>query len=373
MYRICKRCIMDTTDPEIVFYNDGCSHCIAAENMLAKEPHSFNSTDKKAALMKVLDRIKKDGKSKKYDCIIGLSGGVDSSYLAYLSKEFGLKPLAIHLDNGWNSELAVNNIENICNILDIDLITYVIDWEEFKDLQLSFLKSSTPDSEIPTDHAIFSVLSKVAAKEGIKYVLSGGNFSTESILPAAWSQGHHDWKYIKNIQKRFGSKKLKTFPHQNIFMLFFRQLYVKTVNILDYIDYVKDDAKEIIKDKLEWRDYGGKHWESIYTKIFQTHILPEKFGYDKRRAHLSSLIISGQISRQDALEEIEQKLYDELTLKGNLQYIVKKFGISLANFQEIMELPVKSYNDYPNNKKVFEFLKMAKKVYSKILIYFKLR
>lgn len=350
---ICNRCVMDTSDPDIVFDKQGvCNHCTTATKRIREEKPFFLTTeDKKKELNLMVERIKLEGKKGEYDCIIGLSGGVDSTYLAYVVKNLGLRPLAVHLDNGWNSELSVVNIQNICKLLSIDLYTYVIDWEEFRKLQVAFLKSSTPDSEIPTDHAIVSTLFDVAKRYNIKTIIRGNNISTESIMPKAWSQGHFDWRYIKGINKKFGGVKLKTFPHSSIFRLFWDSKIsrIKYFSILNYLQYNKSEAKKLIEKELLWKDYGYKHYESNYTKIYQSYILTEKFGFDKRRAHFSSLIITEQMKREEALDNLKMKSYDETKINEEINYLVKKLGISLRDFEKIMKLPHKSYFDYPNN------------------------
>jgi N-acetyl sugar amidotransferase len=355
-YRICTRCVMDTSDPDIDFNENGeCNLCSEALERLKSKPYSLGPDEKKAALDAIVVDIKSKGNGKRYDCIIGLSGGIDSSYLAFLVKRtLGLRPLAVHLDNGWNSETSMHNIESICKSLDIDLFTYVIDWEEFKDLQLSFLKASTPDSEIPTDHAIVTILYEMAAREKVSYILGGTNFETESILPKAWSRGHTDWRYIKAVQTRFGEKKLKSYPHRSFMKHMKFKLIDRTrwVAPLDYVDYDKDRAKETISRELGWRDYGRKHGESSYTRIFQEYILPVKFGYDKRRGHLSSLIIAGRISREQALSELQKPLYEsEDQKKADIRFICSKFGISEGQFGDILSAPKKTIFDYPSYEK----------------------
>lgn len=362
---VCKRCVMDTTDPEIVFDENGiCNHCTNAILNLSKPPYSLSKQEKQIALEKLIEEIKNNGKNKKYDCVVGISGGVDSSYVAYKVKELGLRPIAVHLDNGWDSELSVQNIENICKKLDIDLFTYVIDWEEFKDLQLSFLKASTPDSEIPTDHAIVAILYKIAAKYGIKYIMAGYNFSTESVMPKAWSYGHHDWKYIKSLQKIFGGKKLKSFPHISLLqMLYYNNIAnIHRVPILNYLDYNKGEAVEIIKDKIGWRAYEYKHYESNYTKFYQAYVLPEKFNFDKRKAHFSSLIVSGQMTREKAIEELKKDIYPFEQKREDRNYVINKFGITEEEFDKIMNDKPKKYQDYPSYENSWYF-KYAKKLY----------
>ncbi len=350
-YRICKRCVMDTSDPDIVFDEEGvCNHCKKAYRLLASEPYALPPADKQRQLEKLAARIREEGKGKPYDCIIGVSGGADSTYAAWMVRQCGLRPLAIHLDNGWNSRLAVTNIERILKKLEIDLFTYVIDWEEFRDLQLSFLKASTPDSEVPTDHAIVALLYRMAAKYKVKYILAGTNIASESILPRAWSYGHSDWKYIRSLQKRFGTKKLKTFPHFNLSALFMNIAVrkIRFISILNYTEYIKEEAVEMLSRELGWENYGGKHHESVYTQYYQACILPGKFGFDKRRAHLSSLICAGQISRDKALEELSYPACDTKVAQEAREYVISKFSIPAAEFDEIMQRPPKRFADYPS-------------------------
>jgi N-acetyl sugar amidotransferase len=348
---------MDTSDPDIVFDEEGvCHHCHRYTSLITAPKYLAKKED--GALEKLVDEIKSRGKDKRYDCIIGVSGGVDSTYVAYLVKELGLRPLAVHLDNGWNSELAVANIEKVLNNLDIDLYTWVMNWEEFRDLQLAFLKSSTPDSEIPTDHAIFSLMYEIAAKEGIDYVLAGQNTATEGGWVPAWSQGHGDWKYIKSVNRLFGSgKKLKTYPHYGLFKFVYYTMIKKIqwVRILDYIDYNKDEAMDVLQNKLGWKYYGGKHYESVYTRFFQGFILPHKFGFDKKRLHLSSLIFSGQITRDEALAEMEKPDYPDELRQQDQEFLIKKFEISEEEFQGIMQAEPKSFWDYPSYKNSWLF------------------
>jgi len=369
-YQICTRCVMDTTDPDIVFDENGiCNHCKNAIERLKQPPYGLPIKEKEEARRQLIEKVKTAGKGKKYDCVIGLSGGVDSSYVAYLVKQWGLRPIAIHLDNGWDSEESTRNIENICKILDIDLYTNVLDWNEFKDLQLAFLKASTPDSEIPTDNIIMETLCRMANKHGIKYILTGCNITSESILPRAWSQGHHDRRYITTIYKIFGKKKRLSIPIFSIYQGYVYRIFkrLNLVDTLDYIQYDKEQAKEYLKQRLNWQDYGRKHGESTYTRIFQEYILPQKFGYDKRRAHYSSLIASGQLSRQEALEMLEQPLYvNQIDLENDITYLCNKFGITRDDFNKIMTLPKKTIDDYPNDKKtiiykIIELLRIIKR------------
>ena len=351
-YQICTRCVMDTTDPEIEFDEKGvCNHCRYYDGRIAKKV--FTGQDGRERLAKVVDDIKKHSSTKDYDCVIGVSGGVDSTYVAYKVKELGLNPLAVHLDNGWDSELAVKNIEQVLKKLNIDLYTHVIDWEEFRDLQLAFLKASTADSEIPTDHAIVSLMCQMAEKIGVRYIIMGYNSRTESHLPKGWSQGHFDWKYIKSVHQQFGKVKLTTFPHMNMWTYLRYRASQNWVNILDYLDYVKKDAMQTLQQELGWKYYGGKHYESIYTRFYQGYILPKKFGYDKRRMHLSGLICSGEMTREEAFAELKKEPYPVELQAEDKAYALKKFELTETEFEEIMNLPQKSYHDYPSSDRFF--------------------
>lgn len=346
---ICTRCIMDTSDPDITFDEHGvCNHCHRYDQELPKRV--FHGQEGARRLKQLVDKIKEAGKNREYDCIIGVSGGVDSTYVAYLTKQLGLRPLAVHFDNGWNSELAVSNIEKTLDKLGIDLYTYVMDWPVFKNLQLSFLKASTPDGEIPTDHAINALLFQEASKRNIKYIISGMNFATESMSVPAWSYGHSDWKYIKAVHKLFGTSDLKKFPHFTFVDLFKWNILqrIQVVSVLNYIEYNKEEAMDILKNQLGWVYYGGKHYESVYTRFYQGYILPEKFSIDKRRGHLSDLIRSGQINREKALEEINKPGYPEQLLHQDKEFVLKKLNLTESSFDAIMKLPRKLFTDYPN-------------------------
>lgn len=362
--KVCTNCVMDDSDPEIEFDDSGvCNHCKQATILLQQKPYSLPLPEKEREWELLVNKIKERGKGNKYDCLIGLSGGVDSTYVAYLVKKAGLRPLAVHLDNGWNSELSVINIENICRTLDIELFTKVLDWEEFKGLQMAFLKASTPDSEVPTDHAIFATLFELAAKFNIRYILTGINIATESILPRTWSYGHWDWKYIRSINRIFGQKRLSGFPHYSLGKLIYNLKIrkIQWISILNYVEFNKKEAKDLIQKELNWRDYGGKHHESIYTKFFQTYILPRKFGIDKRKAHLSALICSGQISRAEAIEELKNPISIDIEAKNEREYLTKKFGISDSEFEDIMKASPKTFHDYPNNWNLIERINRFRK------------
>jgi N-acetyl sugar amidotransferase len=358
-YQRCSRCVMDTSDPEISFNEEGiCNHCLRYDNQLSTRVYRGEEASTKLAAL--VSTIKKAGKGKEYDCIIGVSGGVDSTYVAYLTKQLGLKPLAIHFDNGWNSELAVSNIEKTLKTVGIDLYTYVIDWNMFKELQIAFLKASTPDGEIPTDHAINALLWQEASRRGIKFVINGMNFSTESASVSAWAYGHSDWKYIRSVNKLFGKhKKLKGYPHFSLWDLFYYVFIkgIRVVSILNYIDYNNTEVMDILENKLNWVYYGGKHYESIYTRFYQAYILPKKFGIDKRICHLSDLINSKQLDRDSALSKLQTSDYSPDMLKEDLAYVLKKFDISHEKFEVIMSAPKKSFKNYPNNYKLIMSIK----------------
>lgn len=360
--QVCNRCVMDTTDPVIKFNEKGfCNYC----NSYLEKDFKYSS-EKEQQLQEVLKEIKEAGKGKKYDCIIGVSGGVDSTYVAYEVKRRGLRPLAVHLDNGWNSELAVGNIQKCLDKLGIDLYTYVIDWKEFRDLQLSFLKASIPGMEIPTDHAIISILNQAAIKNGVRYIINGSNGSSEFIMSPRWSEGdaQRDWLLIKNVHKKFGKEKLKTFPKTTMLDNFKNKLIHKlsVINILNYIDYSKEKGKKVIEQELDWIYYGGKHYESIYTRFTQAYIQPQKFNIDKRKAHHSNLICAGEMTREEALNDLKKDPYPDLLMREeDRQYFMKKMGMSEEHFKEMMEAPVKSYLDYkgyynhPLYKKIYNF------------------
>lgn len=350
-YQVCTRCVMDTSAEDIEFDNDGiCNFCRAADERMKID--YFVGEEFKPKLESLIAQIKHEGRNKPYDCIIGVSGGVDSSYTAYLVKKvYGLRPLAVHFDNGWNSELAVENIEKLLKKLDIDLFTHVMDWEEFRDLQLSFLHASIANSEIPTDHGIVALLYRIAAREGVRFIINGGNLATESIMPDSWMHDAKDLTFAKAIHKQYGSVPLKTFPTLSNARLAYYVLgrRIKYVTLLNFIDYNKDAAVEYLEENLGWRKYAGKHFESIYTRFFQGYLLPQKFGMDKRRPHLSSLIVSEQMTREQAMNELEIEPYPEKLANEDIDYVSQKFGLNRAEFEAIMNLPVKKSEDYPNN------------------------
>ncbi len=366
-YQQCTRCVMDTSDVDIRFDENGvCNHCTNYFHRIAHRVYGGEKSD--AELSELVEKIKKSGKGKKYDCVIGVSGGIDSSYVCYIAKIKGLRALLVHLDNGWNSEISVKNIKNLADILGFDYQSYVLDWTEFKDLQLAFLKASIPEMETPTDIAIPGSLHKVASQHGVKYIISGGNFATEGILPKTWHYNAKDLTYLKHIQRKFGTRKLKKFP---LFGALHETWYkvikgIKIIYILNYVPYKKEEAMKLLESELGWRYYGGKHYESKYTGFVQSYIMPEKFNMDYRRATFSTQICTGELTREDALEQLELKPYNVDTLKSEKEYVCKKLGISTAEFEQIMKTPPKIYRDYPNNEKRLEAIyKIYRRIYKK--------
>lgn len=347
---MCSKCILDTCDdPAISFDHEGiCNYCHQYDELA--ETHLMERKEREKKLYEIVNQIKASRKNKEYDCILGLSGGVDSSYLAYKVKNLGLKPLVVHYDNGWNSELAVMNIEHIVSQLGFDLYTYVNNWEEFKDIQLAFLKASVIDIEAITDQGIAATLDILARKKGINYILSGNNIVTEAILPENWYHWKIDVLNIKAIHKKFGALKMKTYPTINFYQRLFMHYFPKTkvIPLLNYMDYNRNNAKQMLEVKLGWRDYGGKHYESIFTRFYQGYILPIKFNVDKRKAHLSTMICSQQITRQQALEEMKKPIYPPTQLKEDKEFVLKKLGLSDDEFEKIMKLPIKKHTDYPS-------------------------
>lgn len=368
----CVRCVMDTSDPWISFDGQGvCNHCRTYE---AHSTSQGGPQERKQKLEQLVAELKQAGRGRDYDCIMGLSGGVDSSYLAwFVVRELGLRPLVVHVDAGWNSELAINNIQNIVQRLKLDLHTLVIDWEEVRDLQRAYFRSGVANLDVPQDHAFIASLYSEARKYRVRDILNGGNMQTESILPKAWGYDASDAKSLLGIHRAFGERPLRKFPILgNWGRLVYEPVIARrrTHRPLEWVDYNKAAAKELLKTELGWRDYGGKHYESTFTKFFQAHYLPEKFGYDKRKAHLSSLIVSGQMSRTEALAELQEPLYDPRALDEDREYWVKKLGLTLAEYYAVMAQPPRSYTDYPNNEALHNWLKrrlgFAKSIYRRL-------
>lgn len=351
-YRQCSITVMDNiADNDITFDENGV--CNYYFDYKEAEKSLLTGAIGEAKLQQLASAIKEKGNGKKYDCLIGLSGGVDSTYVAHLVKKLGLRPLAVHLDNGWNSELAVKNIENIVSKLEIDLYTLVVNWQEFKDIQLSYLKASVVDIEVVSDHAIFATMYKLAKQHKIGYIISGTNIVTEHIMPPSWLYKKMDFANLNDIHNRYGSVKIKTYPYFD----FKKHLYYSTVlrltpiSILNFIPYNKKEVKEFIAKELDWRDYGGKHYESMFTKFYQAYILPEKFKIDKRKAHLSTLICSGQLTKKEALQELELPLYKPEELKQDTEYVLKKFGLTASEFDSIMMATPRKHEEFRSDSK----------------------
>lgn len=354
----CNRCVFTSEhDPDLFVNEFGvCNHCIEYDR---KKQYIAEHKNDSKEIQNFIAHIKKTSKKSKYDCIIGVSGGVDSTYVALKVKELGLNPLAVHFDNGWNSELAIINIENIVKKLHIDLYTYVVDWDEFKDMQLAYLKASVIDIEAITDQAITAVMFKIAKKFGIKYIISGENYRTEGTLPKSWVYIKSDCRNIRDICKKFGTKPMKTYPMIGYFrrIIWQKFLQFKYWRILDDIPYDREKAKSEIISKLEWRDYGGKHYESIFTRFYQAYILPQKFNVDKRVSHYSTLICAEQIDKNKVLQLLQEPLYSPRLLQEDIAYIQKKFKLTPQMFSEIMQSPPKSHLEYKN---VFETIAILK-------------
>jgi len=360
----CSRCIMDNiNDPDLIIDEKGvCNHCYEFDKAFAKLP---KGQARENALNDVIEKIKKDGKKKQYNCLLGVSGGVDSSYLAYLCRKFDLNPLIIHFDNGWNSELAVKNIESILGKLKYDLYTHVINWEEFKDIQLSYFKAGVVDLEFPTDHAIIASMFDIAKRHGIKYILSGHNIVTEgTYLPKSWVFSKLDFINLKDIHKKHGTVKIKTFPYLSFFKKMYYNFVVKFeyVQLLNLVEYSKDDVKNLLIQELGWRDYGGKHFESVFTRFYQGYILPEKFKVDKRQFHYSCLVQSGQMLRDEALAKMKLPAYDEAMLESDREFVFKKLNFTAESFNAYMKAPIHQHTDYKTEDYLwnyyFKFIKL---------------
>ncbi|MCB9046935.1 MAG: N-acetyl sugar amidotransferase [Chitinophagales bacterium] len=351
----CKKCILDSTDdPNIKLDSEGvCNYCHEYDRKYKECVLTGTAAEKK--INDIVQKIKSSKPEGEYNCILGLSGGVDSSYLALLAKKYDLKPLCLHFDNGWNSELAVKNIENIVNKLGFELETYVINWPEFRDLQRAYLKAGVIDIEALTDHAIFAALYQTAVDRNIKYVLSGFNIVTEGIMVDNWTYRKADYINILDIHEHYGEIPLKSYPMMNRKLKKKINNWVETVEFLNWIDYNKQEVKNQLQKELDWKDYGGKHYESIFTRFYQAYILPVKFKVDKRKVHLSNLICSGQITREEALEEMKKPLYDEQQLKVDREFVLKKLGYTSEEFDEIMRTPPRRHDEFKKEGSLFYY------------------
>jgi N-acetyl sugar amidotransferase len=359
-YQVCRRCVMDTSDPLITFDDVGvCNHCKAHDDLVRHRQWMPGETGQ-VHLEAWIARIKHDQAHRRYDCIIGLSGGVDSSFLAVVAKRLGLRCLAVHVDAGWNSEIAVSNIEQLLRRLDMDLVTKVVDWEEMRDLQVAFLKARVPNQDIPQDHCFFSFLYQESRKWGIRYQLQGRNYASESVLPSAWGYSAMDGIHLKAIHARFGRRRLRQYRVMSTlqYVDYFAGLPWRTkleiVDPLNFMDYDPKAARIELMRGFGWRDYGEKHWESHWTKFFQTYYLPKRFGFDKRRAHLASLVLTGTLKREAALRELQRPPYDEDTIDRDIAFVCRKLGLGADEWEEIMAAPIQQHSAYPSGARTID-------------------
>lgn len=356
---------MDTTDTEITFDENGvCDHCTLYYEKTLPNWHPDKSGRRKLEAM--VDKIKTDGKGKDFDCIIGMSGGIDSSYLTYVATEqLGLRPLVFHVDAGWNSQIAVNNIERLIDGLKLDLFTEVIDWPEIRDLQLAFFKSGVPHIDVPQDHAFFATMYKFAERNNVKYILTGANFSTECIRnPLEWMYYQSDSVQLRDIHRKFGTVPLRKYPVTSILWHKIWLPYVRGIKVirpLNYVAYVKHEAMELLIERFGWQPYPQKHFESRFTRFYESYWLPERFGYDVRKVQYSSLILTDQISRPEAIAKLSEPSYDKETIAHDIEFIAAKLNITPEELNALMSLPKKTYRDYASQRQIYDLgAKVAK-------------
>lgn len=357
--KICLRCILDTTVPGIRFDDRGvCNYCKIHDELEKRYPLNEIGQQK---LNQLVDKIKSKGKGKKYDCIVGISGGRDSTYSLYMAKKLGLRLLAVHFDNGWFSDIAHDNMKKAIEKLDVDLKTIKVNWEEFTDLQISFLKASVPDAWTSTDIGIYSTLYRVATEEGIHYIINGHSFRTEGTNPIRWS--YMDGKYIKSVHKKFGKVKLKNFPNLMISNLLYYIIIkrVKEVRLLEYVDYRRDEVDKILEKELDWSYYGGRHYDSLYAR-FMIYLRYKKFKVDDRKIEYSALIRSGQMTRDEALRKLKEPFYSEDEYKEVTNYVIKKLGLTTEEFEEIISAESRTFLDYPTYYSVIKMLRVPIKL-----------
>lgn len=355
--QICTNCVMDTSDSKITFDEAGvCDHCNTYYTDILPKWHTDERGHK--ALEKIIVKIKKEGEGKDFDCLMGMSGGIDSSYLLYIMVEkYGLRPLVFHVDAGWNSQIAVNNIERLVDGLGLDLYTEVINWEEIKDLQLSFFKSGVSHVDTPQDHSFFATMYKFASKHNIKHILTGGNYSTECVRnPLEWMYYQSDSIQLRDIYKKHGTGKLKDYPISNILWHKVYLPYIKGIKLirpLDFVPYNKDDAMQLLVDKFGYQKYPQKHFESRFTRFYESYWLPKKFGFDTRKVQYSSLILTNQMSRTEALEKLSKPAYDPDTIAQDFEFIATKLGIKVEELQSYMDAPNKTFKDYRSQESIY--------------------
>lgn len=362
-YQVCSNCVMDTSDSEIFFdYKGVCNHCHGFYERTSKG--WLPNEEGKRRLDEIVNRIKQQNKLKKYDCILGLSGGVDSSYLALILKDYGLRVLVVHVDAGWNQEMAVSNIQSVVSHCNFDLYTHVVDWEDMRRLQIAYLKSGISNQDVPQDHVFFAVLFKLAVKHNIKVFISGGNIATESILPSSWHGDAMDVINLKAIYKKFGSGKLKNYETISFldYHILFRLRGMRQYRPLNFLPYDRNEAIRTL-ETIGWRNYGRKHGESFFTKFFQNYFLPQRFGFDKRRAHYSSMIVSKQMTRDEAIKLLEEPLYKPDELESDIAYFCKKMDITREEFNQFLNMPLKKYSDYNNWDSKLKYVNMLRKIY----------
>ena len=356
-YQICSNCVMDTSDSQIVFDADGvCDHCVGFKRDVL--PNWFPNEKGKAMFRDLILKIEASGKGKPFNCIMGMSGGLDSSYTLHLAvAEFGLRPLVFHVDGGWNTDIAVSNVQMLVEKLGLELYTEVINWEEMRDFQLAFFKAGVPHLDIPQDHAFVAVLYHFANKHNIKYILNGGNYSTECVRnPLEWLYYGTDMAQIRDIHRRFGTRPLATYPLSGILFhkLYLRYLKgVQVVKPLNWLPYTKAHATATLSEKYGWRPYPQKHFESRFTRFYEGYWLPTRFGYDTRRVQFSSLILTGQMTREEALKKLEQPAYDPATIADEFEYVANKLGITVEELRHYHTMPRKTYRDYANQEWLF--------------------
>lgn len=367
-YQVCTFCVMDTSDPDIAFDENGrCNHCRDFESL--RGTVWFPDDEGARRLQRMINQVQLEGEGKEYDCVLGLSGGIDSSYLALKAHEWGLRPLVVHVDAGWNSELAVQNIERIVKHCGYELHTHVVNWEDMRELQLSYLRAAIANQDVPQDHAFSANLYHFATENRVRYVLNGGNVATEGIFPRAWLGPNMDARNLLAVHAQYGTQELIDYPTISFRQYYFWYPIVKRMTPLrplNLIPYTKDDAISELQERIGWRTYPRKHGESLWTKFYQNYYLPTKFGYDKRRPHLSSLVASGSMTRARAIELLQEPLYDPDELRRDRQYICRKLRISDDEFEDLMNRPVHQHTDFDNWDKRYARMKWGQSRISQV-------